>query len=534
MSLVRLLPVVLMIALPLAAARADDFSTHVKTRSGIVAGAVDHGVLSFKGIPYARPPVGKLRWREPLPARSWPGTLQATDYGHDCMQLLFPEDDAPIRTTPSEDCLVLNIWRPAAATQSRLPVMVWIYGGGFTIGGTSPAAYDGSNFARDGVILVSMNYRLGRFGFFAHPALTAENPNGLLGNYGYLDQIAALKWVQRNIAAFGGDPHHVTLFGESAGGGSVQVLMTSPRARGLFAAAIVESGGSRGNLMGGGTRRISADLPGLPSGESTGVNFAKNQGIEDTGPQGLAQLRALPADTVQAGIGFGAPRAAGPPTYAGPMQDGKIVIGDPSLIYRAGGQAKVPFMIGANTADIGGFGNPQSLLEVFRPFGADAAHAQRAYDPEHSGDVQALAARVGRDALMIEPARFIAATLAAQGQKAWLYRFGYVVESMRASWKTGAPHAKEIPFVFDTLTARYGTAVTAHDATVAATTHAYWVNFGKFGDPNGTGLAPWPAYSATTDELMIFQADGVAAGQKDPWKVQLDLTAQRAQNAVKP
>jgi para-nitrobenzyl esterase len=532
MSLLRLLPVVLLVALPFTATRADDFSTQVTTRSGVVAGAIDHGVLSFKGIPYARPPIGRLRWREPLPARPWPGVRQATDYGHDCMQLPFPADDAPIRTTPSEDCLVLNVWRPAAATQGRLPVMVWIYGGGFTIGGTSPAAYDGSNFAGDGVILVSMNYRLGRFGFFAHPALTAETPNGLLGNYGYLDQIAALKWVQRNIAAFGGDPHQVTIFGESAGGGSVHMLMTSPQARGLFTAAIVESGGGRASLMG--ARALSADRPGLPSGESIGVNFAKSQGIEDTGPKGLAQLRALPADAVQAGIGFGAPRVAGPPTYAGPMEDGKLVTADPETNYRAGGEAKVPFMIGANTADIGGFGAPKSLDELFKPFGANAAQAQAAYDPDNSGDVPAVAARVGRDAVMIEPARFVAATLAAQGQKAWLYRFGYVVESMRDTWKAGTPHAKEIPFVFDTLTARYGSAVTAQDASVAKTTHAYWVNFGKSGDPNGTGLASWPAYSAATDELMIFQADGVAAGQKDPWKVPLDLTAQRTPSAVTP
>jgi para-nitrobenzyl esterase len=488
MALKRLLPAVLAATVSLTAAHAADFSKQVKTQSGTVAGATAQGVLSFKGIPYAQPPVGKLRWRAPLPAKPWKGVRQATKYGHDCMQLAFPADDAPIRTKPSEDCLFLNVWRPAGSTATPLPVMVWIYGGGFTIGGTSPAAYDGSNFARDGVILVSLNYRLGRFGFFAHPALTAEDPAGPLGNYGYMDQIAALQWVQQNIAAFGGDPHRVTIFGESAGGGSVHMLMSAPQSKGLFAGAVVESGGGRGNLMG--PRRLAKDLPGTPSGEAIGVNFAKSQGIEATGRRGLARLRALSADKVQAGVGFGAPRQPGPPTSAGPMADGQIVISAPDVIFKAGSQAQVPFMIGANTADI----------------------------PN-----------------MDESARFVAATLSARGQKVFEYRFAYVVESMRDTWKTGAPHAKEIPFVFDTLTARYGSAVTAHDAAVAKATHAYWVNFGKSGDPNGPGLAKWPAYAATSDQLMLFQADGVAAGQQDPWKERLDVAAQRAESpAAKP
>ncbi len=450
------------------------------------------------------------------------------------MQLPFPADDAPIRTRPSEDCLYLNVWRPAASSATALPVMVWIYGGGFTIGGTSPAAYDGSNFARDGVILVSMNYRLGRFGFFAHPALSAESPNGLLGNYGYMDQIAALHWVQQNIAAFGGDPHRVTLFGESAGGGSVHVLMTTPLAKGLFAAAVVESGGGRGSLMG--PRRLTGGDNGSapPSAEAIGVNFAKSQGIEDTGRTGLARLRALSADKVQAGVGFGAPRQPGPPTSAGPMTDGQLVVTDPSVIYRAGGAARVPFMIGTNSADAGGSG-AATMAELFKPFGAHGAQAQSAYDPDSTGDVRATGARVGMDAGMTEPARFVAAQLSAQGQKVFEYRFGYVVQAMRDTWKSGTPHAKEIPFVFDTLKARYGSAVTAHDAAVATQTHAYWVNFGKHGDPNGAGLPNWPAYSSASDQLMLFQADGVAVALKDPWRARLDLAAQRAEAVpVKP
>ena len=476
-------------ALSLAAARADDFSNRVKIQSGVVAGTTAEGVLSFKGIPYAQPPVGTLRWRAPLPPKSWKGVRQATKYGHDCMQLPFPADDAPIRTKPSEDCLFLNVRRPAGSNAAPLPVMVWIYGGGFTIGGTSPAAYDGSNFARDGVILVSINYRLGRFGFFAHPALSAENPAGPLGNYGYMDQIAALQWVQRNIAAFGGDPHRVTIFGESAGGGSVHMLMTSPKSKGLFAAAVVESGGGRGNLMG--PRRLAKDLPGTPSGETIGVNFAKSQGIEDTGRTGLAKLRALSADKV-AGR-----RRLWRPTPGRPADQRRPHGGRADRDHRS-----------------------RRDLQVGQP-GAGALHDSA----PNTADIPN----------MDESARFVAATLAAQGQKVFEYRFAYVVDSMRDTWKTGAPHAKEIPFVFDTLTARYGNAVTAHDAAVAKAAHAYWVNFGKSGDPNGAGLAKWPAYTATADQLMLFQADGIVAGQKDPWKERLDVAAQRAENpAVKP
>src|SRR6185437_15341164 len=191
------------------ACRAASFSQVVATESGKVQGDAAGDVLSFKGIPFAAPPVGDLRWRPPHPASHWDGIRQATAYGHDCMQKPFPGDAAPLTTEPSEDCLVLNVWRPAAAGAAKLPVMVWIYGGGFVNGGSSPAVYDGSQFARQGLVFVSFNYRLGRFGFFAHPALTRESSDGLLGNYGYMDQIAALRWVQKNIQAFGGDPKNV-------------------------------------------------------------------------------------------------------------------------------------------------------------------------------------------------------------------------------------------------------------------------------------------------------------------------------------
>ena len=187
----------------------------VQIDAGKIQGATTQDVIAFKGIPFAKPPVGDLRWKAPQPVSSWDGIKQTTEYGHDCMQLPFPSDAAPLGTVPAEDCLVLNVWKPANADLRKLPVMVWIYGGGFVNGGSSPAVYDGSAFAKQDVIFVSFNYRVGRFGFFAHPALTKEDPDGLKGNYGFMDQIAALKWVQSNIQAFGGDPSQVTLVGES-------------------------------------------------------------------------------------------------------------------------------------------------------------------------------------------------------------------------------------------------------------------------------------------------------------------------------
>jgi para-nitrobenzyl esterase len=220
-----------LVAVSLTAAQGKD---QVTIDTGQLKGAVADGVVSFKGVPFAAPPVGDLRWRAPQPVKAWTGVRQATEFGADCMQKPFPGDAAPLGVTPAEDCLYVNLWLPQSGAAGKLPVMVWIYGGGFVNGGSSPAVYDGSPFAKRGVVFVSFNYRLGRFGFFAHPALTKENPQGPLGNYGYMDQIAALKWVQRNVAAFGGDPGNVTIFGESAGGGSVLALMTSPLAKGLF------------------------------------------------------------------------------------------------------------------------------------------------------------------------------------------------------------------------------------------------------------------------------------------------------------
>ena len=244
-----IVPIALLLA-PLMAASAQSDMSRVKIDTGVLQGLTQNGTTSFKGIPIAAPPVGKNRWRAPQPAAKWKGVRQATHYGPDCMQLPFPSDAAPLGTPPSEDCLYMNVWTPAHSADASLPVMVWIYGGGFVNGGSSPAVYSGRHFAQGGVVFVSFNYRVGRFGFFAFPALSKEEAGQPLNNYTYMDQIAALRWVQRNIRAFGGNPKDVTIFGESAGGGSVLTLLTSPMTKGLFEKAIVESGGGRDSLLG--------------------------------------------------------------------------------------------------------------------------------------------------------------------------------------------------------------------------------------------------------------------------------------------
>jgi para-nitrobenzyl esterase len=513
----------ILVAASFAVAQAQTPLLQTKIDTGRLQGSRDNGVASFKGIPFAAPPVGDLRWRPPQPAAAWAGVRPAMQYGSDCMQLPFPSDAAPLGTPPSEDCLYLNVWTPAHSPKEKLPVMVWIYGGGFVNGGSSPAVYSGSHFAQNGVVFVSFNYRVGRFGFFAFPALSREGAGQPLGNYAYMDQIAALHWVQRNIRAFGGNPSDVTVFGESAGGGSVFMLLTSPVTKGLFQKAIVESGGGRDALMG--VRYLDRTSPhGLPSAEELGVNFAKANGITGTDAAALAQLRALPAEKVVDGLNMASMgRAAS--TYGGPIQDGAIVTMTPQQALESGHYWKVPLIIGANSADIG-FPRWHTLADTWAAFGPDADKAQAVFDPAKSGNVMLVGFAIGAEMMMIEPARFVAASLAAAGVPSYEYRFSYVAESIRRQ-VPGAFHATEIPFVFDTVSDKYGAALAPADEAIAKQANAYWINFAKTGDPNAPGLPHWPAYTAAGDELLNFTNDGPVA-QADPWKDRLDLVEKLA------
>jgi para-nitrobenzyl esterase len=500
-------------ASPALAAEAASKPT-VRIESGALAGVTRDGVVSFKGMPFAKPPVGELRWQAPRSADSWTGVRDASRYGPDCMQEPFPGDAAPLGEKPAEDCLYLNVWRPAGApADAKLPVMVWIYGGGFVNGGASPAVYDGSQFAKNGVVLVSFNYRLGHLGFFAHPALSAEQKDAPLANYGLLDQIAALQWVQRNVAAFGGDPGNVTIFGESAGGMSVHVLLTTPLARGLMHKAIVESGGGRAGLR---DRALKGDAE---SAEGRGLAFAAKYGISGTGADALAKLRAIPAATIVKGLHM--MTMGQDPTYVGgPVVDGNVVVGPAGALYEKGQWAKVPVMVGATNADIG-FATGRTIDELFAPFGANGPKARALYNPDNGTNVGEVRLRIGGDQFMVEPARYIARTIAAQGVPAYQFRFSYVARSMRSQWP-GAQHATEIPYVFDTVAARYGKELTADDAAMARATQAYWVAFAKTGKPEVAGQPAWPAYDARTDRILDFTNDGVVAGP-DPWRARLDL-----------
>jgi para-nitrobenzyl esterase len=501
----------------------------VRVESGELQGVVDDGVASFKGIPFAAPPVGDLRWRPPQPAAKWTGVRQAADFGADCMQGRFgppPAAGAPAPRPPSEDCLFLNVWRPASATPTaKLPVMVWIHGGGFMGGSGASPFTSGAQFAKQGVLLVSFNYRLGRFGFFAFPALRAERPDETKGNYAYMDQIAALQWVKRNIAAFGGDPNNVTIFGFSAGGVSVHSLLASPMARGLFHKAIAESGGSRDSVLT--ARPMSGDGvdPNYPvSAETIGTRFARSMGIEGTDEAALARLRALSAEQVLRGAPT--PEGANAPSIeTTPILDGKLVTETAETAYKARHQPRVPLLLGSNSADTAGNRVRATTKEqLFARFGQWSAQAKAAYDPDGSTDLATLVARANDDFGQAEPARFAANAFAANGSPVYLYRFSYVQTAMRERMRAGAPHGGEIGFVFGTLTARPGTTLSPEDLAVARLAQSYWVNFARTGDPNGAGLPTWPRHDPAKDLIFDFRPDGTAGAGPDPRKARLDVT----------
>lgn len=462
------------------------------TTSGPVRGVIEDGASVYRGIPFAASAAGEGRWAPPRPPQPWIEPRDAADYGPICVQGARP-DGIPAAgggRPQSEDCLSLNIFSPRGAKSA--PVMVWIHGGAHRFGSGAGPIYDGGAFARDGVVLVTLNYRLGAFGYFAHPALTrAAKPTEPLASYGLMDQMAGLDWVRKNIAAFGGDPRNVTVFGESAGGASILALLATPSAKGLFDKAIVESGGGW------------QPAPGLAEEEVRGVAMASAAGLSGADAT-VAQLRGLPVDKlIVSGGGAGA---------IGPVADGRLLKESPGKAFAAGRAIDVPLIIGSNSFEA-------SLMRAFPIPPAVALGRlkpeQRALYLTEGVTPEAAAQAAYTDVVMGAPARWVAAR-ASGGAPSWLYHFSYVATAQRDR-VPGAAHGAEIIYVFGTGSKLAGRMITEEDRGMEALIHACWVAFARDGRP-ACGGKSWPAYTPAEDRLMEFgvQSD-VRQGFRQPF-----------------
>ena len=463
----------------------------VRVEGGLVQGVAADGLTVYKGVPFAAPPVGDLRWRAPQPAAPWMGVRNADQYAPGCM----PSMGDPPPSGASEDCLYLNVWTPAKAAGDRLPVLVWIYGGGFNGGSTSVPVHDGARLARRGVVLVSIAYRVGVLGFLAHPELSGESPHQVSGNYGLLDMIAGLQWIQRNVAAFGGDPGRVTIFGESAGGIAVSMLSASPLAKGLFHGAISQSGGS----FGPSSRSPSPgeNMRPLADAEASGAEMAKAAGASS-----LPELRALPAEKViEAGR-----RQRG---MAWPIVDGWVIPDDQYRLYEAGRFNDTPIVVGYNSDEGLGFTRARTPEEyaagVRARYGPFADRLLEAY-PAAADRIPKTARDLARDSAFGWHTWSWARLQSSRGRgNAYLYYFDQHPERAPGSPEAdhGAPHGVDVPYVFETLEDS-GRPVTDADRRISDAMAAYWTNFAKRGDPNGSGLPEWPAFSDGQPVVMVF------------------------------
>lgn len=497
----------------------------VKTAAGLVQGTTEGDISIFKGIPYAAPPVGEFRWRPPQAVKLWTEIRDASQYGLNCAQAGWGAAPGTISEGSSEDGLYLNIWKPAGAKSgAKLPVMVWIHGGAFVFGSGSQPDFSGIQFAKQGVILITFNYRLGRLGFFAFPALSKEHPEEPKGNYAYMDQIAALQWVKENISSFGGNPKNVTIFGESAGGVSVHSLLTIPAAKGLFQKAIIESGGGRdGVLTGRPIHDENIDIHYPISAETIGINFAQKHGINGTDAKALAKLRSLSvAEIVDGGQETNGP--GGVPIYSGPILDGKLVVETAESSYKSGKVPNIPIIIGSNSAEVpAGFVNAKNKEELIALFGNHKEEALAAYDVDGKTDFAKMLTLVNTDKVWAEPTRFTGRAFASKSIPVYTYLFSFVSEPLKERMKYGASHGSEIPFVFGNLIDRNGIIFTEKDKEVAKMMNSYWVNFAKNGNPNGEGLPLWPMFDTNKNNIFELNKEGSAESISDYRKARLDV-----------
>jgi para-nitrobenzyl esterase len=475
----------------------------VTTAQGQVQGmTVDEGSVAFLGIPYAAPPVGDLRWKEPQPAVAWQGVRDGSHYGHRCVQFGgFPDmrfqDDGP-----SEDCLTLNIWTPAKVKAGKLPVMVWVHGGGFVGGGSSEPRHDGRSLAHHGVVIVTLNYRLGMLGFLTHPELAMESPHHTSGNYGLMDQAAAIAWVKANIAGFGGDPKNITVFGESAGSFSVSMLMASPLSKDNLAKAIGESGAAFNNRT----------LPFETAAEREVKDAAavkKALGTDD-----LVALRAIPAEKLAAEKTFDKD-VSFPPDI-----DGYVVPDTLAKLYAAGKQAHIPLLAGWNADEVRGFitnGKTKTTVQSFKAmadqtFGADAPAFLKVYPGDTDAEAERSAGDFVSDRFLVYSTwRWLDQQVATGNAPVYRYRLDLVPPPDKFHPAgSGAFHSDDIEYVFGALDARLGAAWRSEDRALSEEIQTYWTNFARTGDPNGKGLPKWPKYKPTAWNVMYLDEPSMA------------------------
>jgi len=492
-----------------------DQSSTVRIGTGVLQGVVEDGVEIFRGIPYAQPPVGPLRWRPPQPAVPWEGVRDSSHFGHACPQRvgIYPAwVDAHLESVgKNEDCLTLNVWTPVERGVESLPVMFYLHGGNMQYGAGSVPVYDGRFLASQGVVLVTINYRIGYLGRFAHPAMTRAQSSESLVNYGLFDQIAALEWVQRNISAFGGNPSDVTIFGHSAGGVSVNFLMTTPQTKGLFHKAIAQGSGI---LIDGSQHAFKRGPPGpvAKSREAVGVDFVEHFAIEAASDEELLDtLRALPWEPIveyqtKKQIAFG------------PVVDERVVVDHVARVFERGEQHDVPYIGGANNWEWSQIAGIPLIGKWF--LGGELIEGLSDEDLAPFDDQWTrigLSQRWFAEGLFLTSTRYLGKQMANVRSPAWLYHVTYVQTNLRGE-VPGAGHGIEVPFIFGHVRKHpewqrprqmVGKTLTDEDLAWGQTVQSYWLNFAKTGDPNGPGLPEWPRYEAASDLVMEFGADFV-------------------------
>jgi para-nitrobenzyl esterase len=479
------------------------FADPVKVEGGLLRGTVEDGLRIYRGIPYAAPPVGDLRWKAPQPAPKWEGVRAAEQFGRACIQTNAAIANLP---EPSEDCLFLNVWTPAKTANDKLPVMVWIHGGGFMAGTPAEKLYHGEGLAQKGVVVVSIGYRLGVLGFLAHPELSAENDRHVSGNYGLLDMIVGLKWVQKNISVFGGNPNRVTIFGESAGSAAVSILCASPLAKGLFHGAIAESGASFAPVRAGAA--MGEGMTPLAAAEQAGAAWGKTLGVS-----GIAELRKLAAGKVQ-------DASQRQPGIAGPNVDGWVIADDQYKLYQAGRYNDVPVIVGYNSDEGATFPGAATTQEAYvkmvrERYGPFADRVLAAYPGGETPAAKRTARNLMRDSAFGSHSwTWVRLQTKTGKSKVFFYYFDehpdYPADSPRAGF--GTPHSEELPYTFHQLTEHGRPAPTAADEAMSEMMRTYWTNFAKTGDPNGSGLPNWPVYSEKKPQMLHIATGSTVAG----------------------